>query len=102
MNKKQLMIAWVVLATFLSGCVTVSVIKYPEASYEMTQQFFEDLESGRLKIGTSLRDIRLTYGDPESIISFTKKTLILYKRPNRFDSAYLWFDENEQLESWSR
>ena len=92
----------IILITFLlSGCVTTKTTPYPSATRETKEQLFQDLASGKLKIGATLEYVRSTYGEPETITTHNEKTLIIYRRPTHYDSAYIWFDENKQLESWS-
>ena len=93
----------IVLILLLSGCAASKIPnaeKYLKATYETRQQLYQDLESEKLT-GATLNYIRSTYGNPESMSFHGTKTLIIYRRRTHTDSAYLWFDEKGQLESWS-
>lgn len=93
----------IILILILSGCATAKLPnaeRYPRATYETKQQLFQDLDSGKLT-GATLDYVRSTYGNPESMTYHGAETLIIYRRPRYTDSAYLWFDSEKQLESWS-
>ena len=97
----KIVIFMFVVTILLSGCATNKTASpYPKATSETKQSLYQDLRSGKLE-GKSLDYIKSTYGRPDSVSGFSKKTLIIYRRQDYFDSAYLWFDENKQLESWS-
>ena len=90
-----------IVTILLTGCATTKTASpYSKATSETKQMLYQDLKSGRLE-GKSLDYIKSTYGRPDAVSGFAKKTLIIYRRHGYFDSAYLWFDENKQLESWS-
>lgn len=88
----------------LCGCASLNLGFLKDktlATEESKNKLFQDLKSRELKIGATLGSIRSTYGEPESISFHGEKTLIIYRRPSYEDSAYLWFDDDRHLSSWS-
>lgn len=95
-----------VIALFLciSGCgpIKAKQTQHPYATDQTKKELLEDLESGKLKVGSELEHIMSTYGEPANITDQDEKVLLIYRRPAYEESIYLWFNDGEHLSSWSK
>lgn len=81
--------------------------KYVRNQNESFDKLLYDIQNNRLKKGTSKRVIRSRYGDPVFCKANEDRIGVedacLYRHPLEYfsiDTVYLYFDENNKLNSW--
>lgn len=84
------------------GCSSAPKVEapkaYPVANAETKQKLLQDLRAGRIALGASIEQIRMTYGDSDTMkVSAGGKKRLVYTNGKNIT---LFSEDGETLASW--